>query len=339
MIPLALRIAPAGMASAAASDREQQMPSENDVASTAGEAQSLNGIERVPSRKRKGGSSRKQLASRSQREQGVLHAKNVWLDDLTNKLLPPEETDLMVKRLTKKADEQFRRTYVSGVPTVGIQESAVVLKVGLSFLPGADKPQVNRQEQTDMAEKLPDQKDALWRVNTAGTLLLDHDVAQDLSITQSEKTSNVIKHALQRRQEEDWLFRSQRRTKVLRESPHDAVTIDSSCVKLVSDLRSEKWDLEGMLIEVDGSSLSDLMIRFRHLIAIGGPSMTFAETKMVIELMIEDARRLCLRSPILFRMSTRTRIIRSKITRYGVAHSDMFRTLTVSNIEVLRVRK
>lgn len=46
--------------------------------------------------------------------------------------------------------------------------------------------------------------------------------------------------------------------------------------------------------------------------------------------MIEDARRLCIRSPILFRMSTRRHIMSSKNTRYGVDHGLMFRTLTTS---------
>lgn len=46
--------------------------------------------------------------------------------------------------------------------------------------------------------------------------------------------------------------------------------------------------------------------------------------------MIEDARRLCVRSPILFRMSTRRHIIASKNTRYGIDDGTMFRTLTTS---------
>ena len=47
--------------------------------------------------------------------------------------------------------------------------------------------------------------------------------------------------------------------------------------------------------------------------------------------MIEDARRLCVRSPILFRMSTRRHIISSKNTRYGVDDGTMFKTLTTSS--------
>lgn len=46
--------------------------------------------------------------------------------------------------------------------------------------------------------------------------------------------------------------------------------------------------------------------------------------------MIEDARRLCVRSPILFRMSTRRQIVSSKNTRYGVDDGTMFKTLTTS---------
>jgi hypothetical protein len=50
----------------------------------------------------------------------------------------------------------------------------------------------------------------------------------------------------------------------------------------------------------------------------------------LLDTMIEDARRLCVRSPILFRMSTRRHIIASKNTRYGVDHGSMFQTLTTS---------
>ena len=58
--------------------------------------------------------------------------------------------------------------------------------------------------------------------------------------------------------------------------------------------------------------------------------MTFDETRVLLEMMIEDARRLCLRSPNLFRMSTRRYIMRSENTRYGVDHGTMFKTLTTS---------
>ena len=58
--------------------------------------------------------------------------------------------------------------------------------------------------------------------------------------------------------------------------------------------------------------------------------MTFEETSELLETMIEDARRLCIRSPILFRMTTRSRIINSENTRYGTDGGPAFRTLTTS---------
>jgi len=71
-------------------------------------------------------------------------------------------------------------------------------------------------------------------------------------------------------------------------------------------------------------------MNYRTLIARGGPEMTFDETNTLLETMIEDARRLCVRSPILFRMSTRVRIINASDTRYGINHGPMFRTLITS---------
>ena len=56
----------------------------------------------------------------------------------------------------------------------------------------------------------------------------------------------------------------------------------------------------------------------------------FYEMSLTLRCIQEDARRLCVRSPILFRMSTRWHIISSKNTRYGIDHGTMFRTLTTS---------
>ncbi|KAL9607950.1 MAG: hypothetical protein Q9167_007188 [Letrouitia subvulpina] len=181
-----------------------------------------------------------------------------------------------------------------------------------------------------MAGREPHQKDAGWRVNTAGSLLVQFDVAQDLQIVQTDQTRKIVARAKQRSHDNDRYFQDQRMALALKSQPHDMVTIDSEHVHLVDDLRTGQWDVQGMLIEVDGASLWDLMVNFRHLISQGGPGMSDSETSMVLERMIEDARRLCARSPILFRMSTRTRIISSKNTRYGVDHGPMFRTLTTS---------
>ena len=291
-----------------------------------------NGIERAsPDSSGPSRSPSKQLVSRTQRGEGILEAKNGFADELANKQLPSEETDLWVQRLERQTDEQFCITYRRVLPLDEVLDWALVLKVGLMFLPGADKLQVTRLEQIGMAGREPDQKNADWRVNTARSLLVHFHVETNLGITQTDQTSSIVRHAKDRRREDWHLHRRHKSRAMTRSGADNVVMIDSSQVRLVSDLRTGIWDLEAMLIEVAENSLKDLVINFRHLIAKGGPQMSFDETRMVLETMIEDARRLCIRSPILFRMSTRARIIKSKNTRYGVNHGHMFFTLTVSS--------
>ena len=134
---------------------------EESVQDNADENPSVGGMERAGSSSSGGTVPNSKVVSRSQRGQGVLQVRNNWLEDMTNKLLPPEETDVMVQRLVKQADEQFKRTYVRGVPAGEVDESAVVLRVGLPFLPGADKPQVNRLEQTYMTGKVRKSQEAV----------------------------------------------------------------------------------------------------------------------------------------------------------------------------------
>ena len=51
---------------------------------------------------------------------------------------------------------------------------------------------------------------------------------------------------------------------------------------------------------------------------------------MVLDTMINDIRRLCIRSLRLFRMSTRDLITQSVDTRYGVDYGNLFIALTTS---------
>jgi hypothetical protein len=281
------------------------------------------------------------MDSVSHRANGVMQANiQVW-EDIANKLLPPEESELMLKRFEKRADERVRRTYVEGVGMPEVDENAAVPRIGLTFLPGADKPQVTRLEQIGMAGQDPDQKDAIWRVNTAASLLMQFSVSSDLSIVQSyqgDQTTMVASRVKNRLHKNKMDMQAPSPTNALLnmsslsllQSKQDRVTIDSQFVRIVNDLRLQEWDLESTLIEVDGSSITKLMVNFRHLISRGGPDMTFEETRVLLDTMIEDARRLCVRSPVLFRMSTRAKIINSSNTRYGINHGSMFRTLTTS---------
>ena len=249
--------------------------------------------------------------------------------------LPPEETELVMKPLEKRADETIRQTWIEGQPAQEVHEGAVTLRVGLTFMPGADKPQANRLEQEDMAGRDPDQKDALWRVHTAGLLLSTYEVSHDLSVVQRDQTAQIAIRArdrLLRQSAGNFVPTNQMKLLQVRDRDYKAVNIDSSEVYIVNDLRDrrEEWDIESTLIEVDGSSLVGLMVNYRSLVHRGGPDMSFDETKDLLETMIEDARRLCVRSPILFQMSTRSRIINSKNTRYGVDNGCYFQTLTTS---------
>ena len=282
------------------------------------------------------------------RDVGVLEVRQRVWEDIANKMLPPEESELMVKLLEKGPDERSQITYIEGVMQPHLDENAPVPTVGLTFLPGADKPQVTRLEQTNMAGGEPDQKDAMWRAKTAASLLKTHEVTAELSVVQKYNTRDV--QALVKRSkrppypELDGDSRSRGRghrssnsTAVVRkekekekDTAREPVTIDSDRVRIVHNLQDWAWDLQSTLIEVDGSSLLNLIVNYKHLISRGGPEMSFDETKKLLDVMIEDARRLCVRSPVLFRMSTRSYIIHSKNTRYGINHREMFRTLTTS---------
>ena len=295
-----------------------------------GESQSvINGIERF-TEPQHSGSDLALGRSRTHRHPKALKAKSDAYVDYTNKTLGPEQTDFMIQRLERKADPRLRQTYANGLPLEEIIDSAPVLRVGLTFLPGADKPQVNRSEQINMEGKEADQKDALWRVSTAGSLLSQFNVSPDLQIEQTDQTASIVARAKHQARDRDRQFPDQRKAHPRRKPHSGKVTIDSECVTIAKDLRNGDWDLRGLLVEVDWSSLWDLMVNYRSLIAGGGPEMTFDETRSLLETMIEDARRLCIRSPILFRMSTRVRIINSENTRYGINHGPMFRTLTTS---------
>ena len=232
-------------------------------------------------------------------------------NDETLRALTLHESGLMLRQLEKRSDKPVRRTYVQGqLCADGVIDGAVVIKVGIAFLPGADKPEVNRLEQFDMTGKEPDQQDAMWRVNTAATLLSVFDVDKQLSVVQTDQTAKIAEKARKRRESrrDSYLARENSLTKDREyrfKSHHDAVTIDSAEVRITNELNNDEWDVSSTLIEVDGSSLMSLMVHYRKLVLRAGPDPPFEVTRELLETMIEDARRLCVRSPILFRMSTR----------------------------------
>jgi len=265
--------------------------------------------------------------------------------------------DLPLPLVPKQADERFRATYYQGNWTNRARDSARTLRVGLTFLPGADKPQVMRLEQAHMNPKEPpDQRTAEWRGKTAATLLKMHDITQQLELHVEYAPPRVISwHQEQTRVMPDPNFyspddphdrhhRHNSHHGVPNRHPNDTPgepplnrqneydTIDSDQVKIVHDLKEHagQFDVESTLIEVDHDAMVSLMVRYRHVVMRNGQQSTNASVKEVLDTMIEDARKLAQRSPILFRTSFRSVISRSKNTRYGVNTPQMFRTITTS---------
>ena len=217
----------------------------------------------------------------TRRHEGMQRTKDIIYEQIANSQFPIEESDFVIRCLEKRADATVRQTYHNGKRLNDISETAVIPKIGMTFMAGADAPQVNRMEQVGMINNMPDQKNAIWRVNTGGTLLQDFEVDTDLSITQSDNTSQVITRSCQRILAlDDSYFVSNSARRALTSKRYDdrTVTIHSDHVEIVNDLSAGKWDLESTLIEVDGSSLTNLIVNYRHLIHRGGPALTFSET-------------------------------------------------------------
>lgn len=247
-----------------------------------------------------------------------------------------EDASQIILRLQMATDRRLKRSYVSGMPIRDYYESAPLIKVGIVFLPGADRPTVTQLEQEMlMADYKPDQLSANWRVNTAGHLLLDFEVTKDLRVIARDSTPQVLEHSRRRKEHSFSSFLPGQKTEALVVAGKEklpAVNIDSEDVTLVHDLRSYpgQFDLESTLVEVDYTSMASLLVNFQLIIQKRNAAQDLDETRNLLEAMMEDVRRLCNRSAILFRMSTRVKIITSKDIRYGVNNGRQFTTLTTS---------
>lgn len=203
------------------------------------------------------------------------------LQQFAEKQFPLEESELIVKSFEKTVDGRVRATFFDGTRMQEVDDHAIEPTVGIMFMAGADAPRVNQMEQIGMTQQHPDQKDASWRVNTAGALLKNFEVDTDMSFIQTDNTPAVIANARQRRVLEDGPFINGNRNSQalnLRNREDRTVTIDSDKVTIVSDLSKGKWDLESTLIEVDQSSLVNLIFDYRDLIHREGPALTTQDT-------------------------------------------------------------
>lgn len=182
----------------------------------------------------------------ARRALGFPLASNLYWANTANKHVTPEETALMLKRLQRNEDQNILRKYRGGKECPEIDESAIALKIRLVFMPGGDKPQVNSLEQSNMSRKTPDQKDSMWRVNTAGSLLSLFKVSGDLSIISSDITGQVANSARNRLKRQRPLSRSDE--VMLRSKNRDAVTIDSEEVVIVEELTSNSGESDMIVL-------------------------------------------------------------------------------------------
>ncbi|KAK5125215.1 hypothetical protein LTR85_000891 [Meristemomyces frigidus] len=249
-------------------------------------------------------------------------------DDMANKHLHSSDLALMIKSFEKQTDVNFSRTYVLGNPIKDSLPNTIEPKVGFVFLPGSDGPMVNRLEQDNMIDKGPDQRDALWRMNTAETLLSEITVGKDLSMIKHDRTTEVVQSTVRRHRKELLAARDRKYKSELDLIRSDAITLASLNVELFHTLSGQTLDLCATLIEVNVGSLFELIYDYRWIVHNTG--LDLQQTKDLLDRMIEYARRFCLNSPILFRMTTRNRIIDATNICYGVDSERSFETHTTS---------
>lgn len=170
-----------------------------------------------------------------------------------------------------------------------------------------------------MIGKEVDQRDANWRVNTAGSLIETWTVGRDMVIDVRDGTKTII----------DAIDHERKRY----HEDYDKITIDSDKVTVVRKLRDPvtgkcQHHLMATLIEVDTGSLAKLLTHFHNLVNNSRPDMGVRHHSKHLEAMIEAARFFYSRSPIFFRMSTRPYIINAVDIRYGIDDAEQgFRTI------------
>ena len=246
-----------------------------------------------------------------------------------NRTINDDTAEGFLRALTIDADDIAEYTYRQGKQDHR-DASAPFIKVAIHYVPGADLAQVNIMENSELNKDAAVHKSEHWKTLTAGNLLLELEVQRDLRILPVDQTPKVV--AQYKGHQRGNKFGSTI-TEGFKSSENDTVNISSKNVKLLNSL-SEKgeYDIESTCIEVDGISLLNLIYNFRDLIGKQGQHANIApeQTVKILATMIEDARRLLIRSPNLTRAAQRIVIQSSRNTRYGFDTGKMFHTFTTS---------
>jgi hypothetical protein len=195
--------------------------------------------------------------------------------------------------------------------------------------------QVNKLENSILNKDSAVHKSQRWKTLTAGNLLLELEVQNNLGIKLVDQTATVLADYRDRQRNHRSAAAAAGGIKdLMTNSDGEAVNISSKNVTLLNEFSEQKkYDFESTCIEVDGISLLNLIYNFRDLLSKQGEHATLPaeNTVKILEMMIEDARRLLVRSPVLTRAAQRIVIQSSRNTRYGFDTGERFHTFTTSH--------
>jgi len=94
----------------------------------------------------------------------------------------------------RSPDTPLKRSYRNGILQSKVDTSAPIIKVGITFLAGADKPSVITAEMSKVSDNAPFQKSPEWRVFTAATLLNRFEVGDDLLISHRDDSATIFQN-------------------------------------------------------------------------------------------------------------------------------------------------
>jgi hypothetical protein len=275
-------------------------------------------------------------------EAAIVLQYDQYIISLLEVQFPPPYIDWL-KDFERNPDCSLKKSYRNGILQSEVDLSAPVVKIGITFMAGADKPSVTSAELSRVSDAQPFQKSPEWRVITAATLLKRLEIGDDLLIYEKDysaltfqnlkQNERHIKSGKARRHDQASNQVEEAAQALERCNVQDrTLTIDSDEVKLIhGNVGFEhNFDITCTLIEIDMLSMGDLLVNYRTIVQGDGRKVSTKDVIAILDTMINDVRRLCCRSPRLFRMGTRSLIARSTDTRYGVDYGSHFATLMTS---------
>jgi hypothetical protein len=127
-----------------------------------------------------------------------------WLNRMIKEQFPPENLNFLPS-FERSPDSALRKSYLNGIMLPEVKEGAHVLKIGIVFMAGGDKPAVVRAETgrlkaSDQRKRSiheahlvqPGQKSPEWRVYTAASLLNRWAVDETMSMQRIDESASII---------------------------------------------------------------------------------------------------------------------------------------------------